>query len=162
MSVDVLTFRNTALAEAYDAGGDVGEIANAFGLSIQAVRNIVSAHGIRLREGGRDPHGVPGRDEMIASEYLKGFTIEQVAVRMGLGGETVRKSLVLNGIPRRPAHVPSNPEREAAMVALYVSGYSLHSVAEQFDTSSTAVNRALTKAGVERRANGRPRDKGQS
>lgn len=106
------------MAQEYEAGSTLGQIAQSHGTSPQTVRRRLVAHGVEIRdyrhgtreaasEAIRQKHGYDESTlRQLASE---GLSAEEIGSRIGKTGEGVRRQMVRFGIPRLPAK--ARPEK---------------------------------------------------
>jgi DNA-binding transcriptional regulator LsrR (DeoR family) len=88
-----------ALADGYNAGATIAELAEDAGLHRQTViRHLVRA-GIELPR-----HGLTDEQARAAAElYVDGLTLVEVGARLGVSEGTIRTCLRRQGVARRPA-----------------------------------------------------------
>lgn len=91
-----------------------------------------------------------GRDREIAAAYASGLSLRAVAVKFGIGKETVKGAVVRTGTPLRPAGRPARlSAADPAVGERYRAGYGTNAVARDLGVSPGTVGRALRRAGAQ-------------
>lgn len=92
--------------------------------------------------------------DYIVNQNRAGFTMNDIARELGVGGETIRRRLIKNGIKpiihkTKKTHVTDAFADEA--VERYEKGESELSLANRFNTSRVAISGLLRRRGIKRR-----------
>jgi len=135
----------------YDGGSGVKDLADLYGCSAAAVREILYQAGATLRNNYR--HDVT--QELVAKMYRQGATGVAIAKELGTSQATIYKRLDDEGVERRK-RVTSHPRRnkrrnpvppeEAA--AMYRKYGSISSVAEKLGICYESANRLILDGGA--------------
>ena len=90
----------TALAEEYQAGATVYELAERFGINRKTVALHLHRQGVEMRRQGLD-------DEQIADAarlYERGWSLARIADQYGVWSRTVYLALLAHGVQMRDTH----------------------------------------------------------
>lgn len=85
----------------------------------------------------------------LASGYLSGLEMQELAELFGLHRTTVARQLKQLGVPLRGQSL--TPEQIRDVVRLYAQGHAMRRIAERLGCDYETVRRALKAEGVERR-----------
>ena len=153
--------RNRAIAKAVLAGkyDTLAELGQRYGLGEAAVRYILKQRGVAPLKGRT--RRLPDFAR-IKREYVAGWAPTVLAQRHGHSSETVRRELLLAGLPIRPASDymrTFTDAEEARMGALYETGATLAEISLEFGTGDKSqIGRILERIGVPRRTMKESRD----
>ena len=149
--MDQLAERNAALAEAYETGRSLRELGGEFGISHEAVRQVLRRKGVPMRPPGGNYGGSRAdeeRDKAIAVSYIAGMTIKEAADAHGVHPNTVTAALMRRGVKTRPRH---DPERDRRIADAYRGGSTLAEAGAANGVSAMAASAALVRLGIPRR-----------
>jgi len=100
------------VARRYRAGESIRQIADTFGVGYGTVHEVLVLRDVpRRARGGNQRAGRPGlagQHDAVAADYRAGMSIEQIAAARHVALNTVRRSLIISGVPRRPP--PGRPQ----------------------------------------------------
>jgi DNA-directed RNA polymerase specialized sigma24 family protein len=90
-----------ALVTAYAAGATTAELAQQFGVSRTAVKDLLHRQHVVVR----GPQGLPAEDAPEAARlYESGWLLRQIAEKFGVSQGTVRRKLLARGVVMRSGH----------------------------------------------------------
>lgn len=154
----LISRRNAEIVQAYTSGKTLLEVAGEHGITRERVRQILVRAGVRERHRGVEERDA--RHAAMATAYINGATIEDLARAFGLSLGTV--TAIVRGHPLSSDFYKKNSTRGArtrslapAMAEAYRLGATIHEIAERFDFSPMTVHRALRLQGIGRRKSGR-------
>lgn len=158
-----------AIAEDYEAGLSLAQVAERHGLSTTLVIRLLRSVGTQTR-----PQGAPSRgrqlaatakkaardaakaeqDAAMAEDHLGGLSVAAVAEKYGVDTRTVKGALRRTGTLGRV-----KAELEQAMADDYLAGLSVAAVAQKHGVGLGVVQGALRRTGTPSRGRGRPKKK---
>ncbi|QNE18691.1 helix-turn-helix domain-containing protein [Kribbella qitaiheensis] len=88
------------LIAGYRAGAKLRELGRQFGIHPDTAGLILRRHGVKMRSKGLSP------DQEVEAErlYATGLSLKRVGERLGVDGETVRRTLIANDFRLRDQH----------------------------------------------------------
>ena len=90
-----------ALIEAYEAGSTTAKLAERYGISRTAVKDLLHAHGVTVRR----PAGLNARDVYKAARlYESGWLLREIAEKFDVSRDDVRRKLLAAGVVMRSGH----------------------------------------------------------
>ena len=105
-----------ALIEAYESGSTTAKLAEQYGISRTAVRDLLHARGVALRR----PRGLGSKDIAEAARlYDTGWLLRETAEKFDVSQENVRRRLVELGVVMRNGHRRSRRPTSAANETLH-------------------------------------------
>lgn len=165
-----LDLPEASVIAAYEGGATIAEVAKQFGVSRQAIRNLLIRNDVPRRPSGHTPPPRPRNplnlpEEEIVTAYQDGDSLAKIAAQLGVSVSAIRNVLVRCETPRRPASTPGqrvggrrpiqfSTAKRAAILERYQQGESPRSIAEWAGCSRTAVERIITQQGGELRTEG--------
>ncbi len=114
MQSRALYLRDLQIAEMFDAGKSVAEIAKAMSLTPTWVRSILDATGVR-RKGKRGPGISLSEMPEIAQLNASGWSLREIGGKYGVSGEAVRQAIIT--WPKRKKRAAIAKRRELAKIA---------------------------------------------
>lgn len=149
------------IANAYEQGSAIKEIAARLGVAPKTVRTILGRMNVEIRSN-RLSHPRPILpDSVIVAQYEDGASTTELAKTYEVSSETIRRLLMRHNVRLRPAHQaiattanyrqPMTEEQRAEVVRLYQQGLSAEQVAKRmgFASRRTVLN-VTGAAGVTR------------
>lgn len=88
-----------ALAQAYENGAIISELAERNDITYYKTRSLLLAAGVTLRKTGP---AIPPAPAGMVTQYLKGSTLPEVAAQFGLSFGVARRMLLEEGVTLRP------------------------------------------------------------
>lgn len=89
-----------ALAQAYEAGATIYELAERFGVTRQTVGRILKRQGVKIRWLRLTEEGLDEAERV----YAQGLSLVRVAERLNVSADTVRLRLRKRGVQMRDPH----------------------------------------------------------
>jgi DNA-binding transcriptional regulator LsrR (DeoR family) len=90
-----------ALIAGYEGGATCAQLAEAYGISQTAVKDLLHRQGVQLRR----PLGLSAEEINAATDlYEAGWLLREIAAKFGVSQETVRRRLVERGVVTRSGH----------------------------------------------------------
>ena len=146
--MDQLAQRNAAIAEAYETGRSLRELGGEFGISHEAVRQVLRRKGVPMRPPGGNYGGSRAdeeRDNAITVSYLTGMTVKEAAIAHGVHQNTVSAALMRRGVKTRPRY---DPERDQRIGDAYLAGSTLAEAGAANGVSAPTASAALVRLGI--------------
>lgn len=150
----------------YAAGDTSPTIARRHGVQPKRIRQILTAHGVQLRDDRTGHSGSHRRveDDHELNEQVRRLYVDEqlatadVAERLQIGRKRVTRILDVLGVQLRPAahlaHPELSEEDEAQAVELYLAGRSLADVGHVFGVRQQTIRDLVAAAGHPIRAKG--------
>lgn len=86
------------------------------------------------------------KTDAIVTRYLAGESQVAIAKALGMGHETVRRTLKERGVPLRPPRPVSGPHWQA-ILALHADGQTIKEISTELGLNFVTVYRVLRQAG---------------
>jgi DNA-binding CsgD family transcriptional regulator len=156
--VRALVGREHEVAAAYLEGATITVLAERFGVSASTICRVLDRAGVPRRSRGQRVSGVRGREAEIASAFLAGATLQELADRFGCSTKPIHDALDRAGVtrgagPRRRRLAG----REQEIVGRYKVGETLAELGAAFGVHPKVITGLLEEQGVSRRQPGRRR-----
>ena len=142
--------KHLQIVRSYEAGRSCREIAEKFGCSKEAIRDILRKHDVNMRPA--HSHGKFSEDacRKMAALYTQGYPRSHIAARFGCDPATLNRVLHIQGIeipPEPPRHFVTQAERKK-IVKLHHQGKSHSEIATKIGCVPQTIGKILRKLGV--------------
>lgn len=138
------------VVESYVTGRSRAWISSKFGVPDYRVKEILARRGVQLRKRGQTVFTRFDEAE-VAKNYKDGSSISAIAASLGVPMNSVRSSLVRQGVEIRkhPQYITLTEDQKVEIISLYKSGMAVRKISFKFGISDHSTRGILIDLGVD-------------